>query len=88
MQCSWSTVETYSASVHVAFWKILTRSIRAGGLGPDPRDGPDDLRTGIVASCLRHFSLSVQLDVRARVAGTPGDLTLRCSATVMRCMPV
>ena len=43
---------------------------------------------GFFASFLRHFSPSVQLDVRARVAGTPGVLTPRCSATRIHCRQV
>ena len=49
---SGSTVDTCSASVYEAFWTFLTRFLREGGLGSDPREGPDDLRRGI----LPHFS--------------------------------
>ena len=72
---SGSTVDACSASVYEAFWTFLTRLRREVGLESDPRVGPDDPKRDIFASFLIHFSPSVQLDVRARVAGTPGVLT-------------
>ena len=44
------TVDTCSASVYEAFWKNFTRFIREGGLGSDPREGPNNLRRAILAA--------------------------------------
>ena len=45
------------------FPENFTRFVRAGGLGSDPRDGPDDLRRAIFASFFGDFSHSVQEDM-------------------------